>query len=142
MKETIYTHIASCNPTLCISGKINRCTRIIGNVFRKHLKDFNITSSQLSVLFVIMKNKEVNQKKVSDVLYLEKSTVNRNLNRLVKSSYVYTDEHLKLKITEKGYEFLEKVIPQWNKAMDEIREKIKPEGEEALNILLSTLTKQ
>ncbi|OIQ15810.1 MAG: hypothetical protein BM557_10960 [Flavobacterium sp. MedPE-SWcel] len=143
MKEAkTYTNIDNCNPTFCISGKINRCTRIIGNVFRKHLKDFNITSSQLSVLFVITKGKDVNQKKISDILYLEKSTVNRNLNRLIKSGYIYTDEYSKLKITDSGYEFLDNVIPQWNLAMDEIRDKIEKEGEDALNILLSNLTKQ
>jgi len=116
-----------------------KCNRIIANIFRKHLRTFDITDSQLSILFVITKGKEVNQKKISDVLFLDKSTVNRNLKRLIEKKYISTKNYPLLIITDDGLKILEKLIPSWEKAMSETRQLLGQEGENALGLLTSNL---
>ncbi|WP_420320891.1 MarR family winged helix-turn-helix transcriptional regulator [Flagellimonas sp.] len=135
-----YPNIDHCNPSTCISGNIMKCKRIIANIFRKHLRPFGITDSQLSILFVVTKASAVNQKRLSEKLYMEKSTVNRNLKRLTDKNYISMDGTSFLFTTEKGKAFLEGVIPHWNNAMAEIREILDQDGENALNLILGKLS--
>ncbi|MGX1928016.1 MarR family winged helix-turn-helix transcriptional regulator [Flagellimonas sp. 2504JD4-2] len=118
-----------------------KCKRIIANIFRKHLRPFGITDSQLSILFVITKGSAVNQKRISEKLHMEKSTVNRNLNRLIDSDYISTDQDSFLFTTEKGKEFLDGIIPHWHNAMAEVREILEQDGENAINLILGKLSK-
>jgi len=136
-----YPNIEKCNPSVCISGNMMKCNRIVANVFRKHLKPFSITDSQLSILFVVTKGKAVNQKKISEILFLEKSTVNRNISRLIDSQYIAFDSNLFLNTTQKGKQFLEKVLPHWDMAMKEIRNILGEEGIEAVALIANKLTK-
>ena len=136
-----YTNIDNCNPSTCISGNMMKCKRIIANIFRKHLRPFGITDSQLSILFVITKGSAVNQKRISEKLHMEKSTVNRNLNRLIHNDYISTDEDSFLFTTEKGKEFLDGIIPHWHNAMAEVREILEQDGENAINLILGKLSK-
>lgn len=136
-----YNNIEKCNPSACISGNIMKCKRIIANIFRKHLKPFGVTDSQLSILFVVTKGSSVNQKRISEKLHMEKSTVNRNLSRLIEKQYISTDEDSFLFTTEKGKEFLEGVLPHWGNAMAEVRAILEQDGESAINLVLNKLSK-
>ena len=141
MKENPdYPNIDKCQPSTCISGKAMKCNRIIANIFRKYLKDFGITDSQLSILFVISKSEQVNQKKISDLLFLDKSTVNRNLKRLIENNFVSKTNYPQLIMTDNGLAVLEKLIPSWEKAMSEARQVLGQEGENALDLLATKLT--
>ncbi|HFC00744.1 MAG TPA: MarR family transcriptional regulator [Phaeodactylibacter sp.] len=142
MKDTtVYPNIHRFTPSDCISGKVMKCNRIVANLFRKHLKPFNITDSQLSIIFVISKAKNSNQKKISELLYLEKSTVNRNLNRLLQKGVIAYTGKKELTLTKQGKQLLNAVIPHWEKAMTEIRILLNEDGENALNLLTKKLTR-
>ena len=138
-KEEAFPNLDSCNPLTCISGKIMKCNRIVASLFRKHLKPFGITNSQLSTLFIISKAPNPSQKMLSEKMYMDKSTVNRNLKRLIDNGYVVKLNIHDLQTTIKGKKLLEKVIPHWDKAMSEIRELLEDEGELALNTVLQKL---
>ncbi|WP_190810374.1 MarR family winged helix-turn-helix transcriptional regulator [Flagellimonas sp. S3867] len=138
--DSKYPNIDQCNPSACISGNIMKCKRIIANIFRKHLRPFGITDSQLSILFVITKANSVNQKRISEKLHMEKSTVNRNLTRLIEKEYISTDDESVLFTTENGKEFLEGVLPHWNNAMAEVRGILEKDGENAINLILNKLS--
>ena len=118
-----FPNIEKLDPQSCVSGMITRSQRIVSNVFRKHLLPFDITSSQLGVLFVVTKGVDVNQKKLGDILHMDKSTVTRNLKRAFDKGWITKDGSL-LKTTNNGLDFLETVLPEWEKAMTEIKEKL------------------
>ena len=139
-QSTKYPNIDKCNPSTCISGNMMKCNRIVANVFRKHLKPFGITDSQLSILFVVTKAKAVNQKKISEMLFMEKSTVNRNITRLIDNQYLSLDSSLFLHTTTKGKLFLEEVLPHWEIAMNEIRHLLGQEGTAAVALITNKLT--
>jgi len=127
------------NPSICISGKMNRLNRITAKIFRKYLSPFNITDSQLTLLFVLTKKEAITQKQLSDFIMIEKSTVHRNLIRLFDKGFLTKEEFPIISITNKGKEFVNSIIPEWEKAMFEIRNILGPDGEEALNIVSSKL---
>lgn len=72
---------------------------------------------------------------------MEKSTVNRNLTRLIENDYISVDEDSFLFTTDKGKEFLEGVLPHWNNAMAEVRGILEQDGENAINLILAKLSK-
>ena len=140
-KEIKYPNIEKCDPRTCISGSMMKCNRIIASIFRKHLKPFSVTDSQLSILFVVTKVNGVNQKRITEILFMEKSTVNRNIVRLIDNKYISFDKNLFLKTSKKGKRFLEKVLPHWDLAMNEMRTILGKEGTEALSIIKTKLEK-
>ncbi len=128
------------DPRTCISGKIMRVTRLIANVFRKYLQDLNVTNSQISILFILSKKREISQKELSQIAKLEKSSLSRNLTRLIDKGYLLKLDSSRIKITSAGLDFVNEIIPHWNKAMNEIREILGEEGEQALSLLHQKLT--
>ena len=74
------------------------------------------------------------------MMHMEKSTVNRNLKRLLDNKLIEKLNIHDLQITTKGKSLLEEVIPHWDNAMQEIREILEEEGELALNTVLEKLT--
>ncbi len=135
-----HPHLQQCNPMTCVSGNMMKVNRIVANVFRKHLRPFGITDSQLSTMFIITKAEEVNQHKLSQFLFMEKSTVNRNISRLIANGYIKKDARMFLHTTRKGKDFLERIIPSWNKAMMEINSILGEDGTQAVDLLTKKLT--
>lgn len=139
-RNSTSTNLENYQPQLCIAGKISRCERIVSRIYRKHFAEFDITISQLSILSVVAKKKgSVTQKLLSDLLFLEKSTVSRNLRRLFNSGYLERNSSKEIKITNTGKRLLENVIPLWDKAMLETREILKNDGENAVDLIISRL---
>jgi len=134
-----FENIHSFNPITCISGKVSRLNRLTANVFRNYLNPFDITSSQLSILFILAKREGLTQKQLSDIAKLEKSSLNRNLKRLFEKNYLSKADFPIIKITYGGKVFVNKIIPEWGKAMKEIRNLLGKDGEAALNIVLKKL---
>jgi len=135
-----FINIKQFNPTKCISGKIMRINRITGNIFRKYLAPFKITDSQLTLLFVLTKAGGLTQKQLSDFIFLEKSSLNRNLKRLIHKKYITRDNFPIIEITYQGKVFVEQIIPEWEKAMAEIRAIIGDEGEQSVSKLVHQLS--
>lgn len=119
---------------------MNRCNRIVANVFRKYLSPFSITDSQLSILFVLYKMQTINQKFISEKLFLEKSTVTRNLDRLINNELLVRNNDHTISITNKGIETVNTILPEWEKAMAKIKSLLNEDGESALALIHSRLT--
>lgn len=117
-----------------------RLNRITGNIFRKYLNPFGITDSQTSIMFVLSKHEDgLIQNQIAAIVQLEKSSLSRNLKRLIDQGYIQKNDSSKIVITLNGKKLIEQVIPEWQKAMDEIRSYIGQDGEEALSTLLNNL---
>lgn len=136
-----FENLERLNPSECISGKVMRLNRITANVFRKYLLPFHITDSQLSILFVLTKKGGLTQKQLSNIVQLEKSSLNRNLKRLFDKSYLSRIDFPTIQITHLGKSFVNNVIPEWKKAMDEISELLGEDGKTALNLVHTRLIK-
>lgn len=134
-------NLQSFDPRTCISGKVMRLSRATANIFRKYLQPYDITDSQLSILFILSKAGGLTQKQLSDIAVLEKSTLSRNIKRLLDKQYLSRTNFPIISITEKGKQFVNDIIPEWQKAMNEIQEMLGENGENALTLLHSKLLK-
>ena len=107
-------------PQACINAKLRRLHKLISSAYESKLKPFGLQGSMLSILFIIGKNKHINQKAVAEMLLLDQSTLSRDIKKLVDKSWVGMIKandirHSSLELTEEGYLFLEKVSPVWEK---------------------------
>ncbi len=118
-----------------------RLNRLTANIFRRHLSPFNITDSQLTLLFILSKKERCNQKEISEIAKLEKSSLNRNLTRLIEKGFITKKDFPLLQLTHSGKVLVEKIIPEWQKAMTEIKELISEEGLNGINIALEKISK-
>ncbi len=132
-------NINSFNPRKCISGKMMRLNRLTANIFRKYISQFGVTNSQLTLLFILTKRDNLNQKQLSEMIMLEKSSLSRNLKRLVDSELISKEEFPLIKITTKGKILVNEIIPEWEKAMQEIENLFESDGMDAFNILTKKL---
>ena len=135
-----FENLSSLNPSVCINGQIARIYRISNTIFRKHISPFGITNSQLSLLFICAKMNHLNQKKLAGIAQLEKSSLNRNLRRLCGQGLLTKDDFPLIRITTKGKLLLEDVIPEWEKAMQEIKLKLGDDGVAYLQFIHQLLT--
>ena len=129
----------SFQPKDCISGKMMRLNRVTANIFRKYLSPFGITDSQLTLLFILSKRDNLNQKQLSDITRLEKSSVNRNLKRLIESELISKKDFPLIQISDKGRVLVSDILPEWEKAMCEIGELLEADGKQALDTLTKKL---
>jgi len=128
-----YPNIESFDPRECLSGRISRIHRLTATIFRKYIAPFDVTNSQLTLLFILSKNAGLTQKQLSDIAKLEKSSLHRNLKRLLDQEYLNKSNFPKIEITERGKKLINAIIPEWEKAMAEIREVIGEDGESSIN---------
>lgn len=134
-----FKNIQAFNPATCISAKVMKLDRLTANIFRKHLSPFNITDSQLCILFVFSKIGGITQKQLSEITFLKKSSLNRNLKRLFERGFLTREDFPAIKITLEGKMFVENIIPEWERAMSEIRYLLGEDGVEAITKVLSKL---
>ena len=139
IEKSKYPNIKNFNPTFCISRKLMKCNRIVSAIFRKQFKSFELTNSQISILFIVSKKGLTTQSELSEILSLEKSTVSRSIRLLLKNGCLEKKTLKEIRLTTKGMGLLEKIIPHWELAMTEVRLKLKDEGEQAVNLILSKL---
>ncbi len=137
---TNYTNIESFDPRECLSGQISRIHRLSANIFRKHIAPFNVTNSQLTLLFILSKHTALTQKQLSTIAKLEKSSLNRNIKRLIDKNYVSKRAFPLIQITNDGKKMVNTIIPEWEKAMSEIREVIGKDGESSIHKIHQNLT--
>jgi DNA-binding MarR family transcriptional regulator len=121
----------------CIGNRLRCLSRIVDRDFRASLKDFDITESQLSILFALTKLGKVEQGKIGEALVLERSTVSRNVKLLEKREILTktTDYRPEIELTQKGHKLVETLIPLWEGLMDSFMNKLGNEGMRSIKFL-------
>ncbi|MGB0929366.1 MAG: MarR family winged helix-turn-helix transcriptional regulator [Chitinophagales bacterium] len=139
--SSVFPLLDACDPISCLCARISWCERVISGIYRKHLSHFDLTNSQLTILMVINRMGSVSQADLSKMLVLEKSSVSRNMKRLLASDYIKRGKARKLEITIEGKTLLEKLIPAWDAAKAEVNEMLGEDGQKAMGIVVNKLTK-
>ncbi len=130
------------DPRECINGKVRRLQKMIYNYYQKELKPFNVKGSMLSILFIIGKRKDVNQKSIYNQLILDPSTMSRDIKKLKERGFIEIrkgedSRNTIINITRKGEEFLEEVSPVWRQLHHNVAEVLGPSNIKALDRILN-----
>jgi len=107
-------------------------------MFRNYYSDLNVTNSQSSIFLILLKMGEISQSDLGKLLDLERSTICRDLARLVDQGYLYKAKGGKsplIGLTKKGEDFALEIFEEWEKGYKETRDLLGEEGLEALKNL-------
>ncbi len=119
------------SPQWCISANLRIMTRWVDTIYRKHLKAFGITESQLHILMVIEQYAPLPQSQIGRILQLERSTVSRDLQRLLSRNLVHKTHQGRrslLVLSPFGVDFVQDLKPHWDQAMTEVKALLGSQG--------------
>jgi DNA-binding MarR family transcriptional regulator len=121
----------------CVGNKLRRISRIVDTQFRISFKDFNVTENQVTLLFVLYSHGKMDQGVLGKQLGLERSSISRNINVLVKDGYVEKSFEYRPEVflTKKGINLVKQLIPLWEEVMDKLILEIGEEGVSMINHL-------
>ena len=117
--------IDTIDPRNCFNGKIRKLSRMITHIYEKDFQNFGLRSSQVSILMMIGKMVSVNQKEVADFLFIDQSTMSRDLNKLIDKELIQIKKgedarHSLLELSKSGYKLLDEIVPVWKNVHQKI----------------------
>jgi len=107
----------------CIAGRLRMLTRAVTKMYNQALRPHGLTVSQMNILVAVSYLGQVKQQDVCDALYLEKSTLSRDLARMRAQGWITAvpgDDRraTMLSVTAAGQQLLETAFPAWRQAQE------------------------
>lgn len=109
----------------CVGFNTRRVTRLVTQYFDKALAPAHLRSTQYSLLNALALADEMPLQELAYVLAMDRTTLTRNLNPLIKRGWIKVVESddrraRPLQITAKGKSTLARALPLWEKAQRRI----------------------
>jgi DNA-binding MarR family transcriptional regulator len=109
----------------CFAGRIRILNRLVSGIYDGKLRAHGIRSSQINILVVIAAQGPLQASEICRRLCLEKSTLSRDLERLVAHQWVTVAPAAgrvrHLQITDEGRQVIRSLRPAWEEAQAETR---------------------
>src|SRR5215510_10583630 len=140
------TEIAENTSATCLSTRIRQLNRIITRVYDDAMRPLGITASQFTLLTQLAQQDGITAVEIGHTLDIEKSTLSRNLKRLLKDGHITMDPPAGrrgrgLHLTPKGQSVIYKAYPVWKEAQSKTMRVMGPESRTTLDDLLTQAEK-
>ena len=121
----------------CIAVRLRMLNRVVTGVYDEATRPLGVTAGQVNILVTVEALEQPSAAEVGRVLYMEKSTLSRNVERLRRKGWLQTSEaddgrSQRLSVTARGRNLIDRVLPVWEEAQQRARRIIGSEGERAL----------
>ncbi|HSB12447.1 MAG TPA: helix-turn-helix domain-containing protein [Blastocatellia bacterium] len=108
----------------CVAVRLRVLTRAVTSIYNRALRPHRLTVSQMNILVAISCLGEARQQAVCRALHLEKSSLSRDLARMLARGWVNTlagedGRTSLLTLTTTGRRLLNKAIPAWQRAQQQ-----------------------
>ena len=145
-QPTDITEIAENTSAACISTRIRQLSRIITRVYDDALRSLGITASQFTLLTQLAQQDGITAVEIGHALDIEKSTLSRNLKRLLQDGFLTMDPPAGrrgrgLHLTPKGEMVITQGFPVWREAQTRTIRVLGPESRSILDGLLTQAEK-
>jgi DNA-binding MarR family transcriptional regulator len=113
--------IAESTSSMCIATRVRQLSRIVTRVYDDALRPLGITASQFTLLTQLAQQDGITAVEIGTELDIEKSTLSRNLKRLLALGHLTMDPPAGrrgrgLHLTPKGQDVIYKGYPVWKDA--------------------------
>ena len=117
----------------CKCFKMRKASRVVTQFYDKKLKSVGIRITQFTILSLIATSKNKTLISLAEELLMDRTTLTRALNILIKEALIEQtknkDSRKKImKLTEKGHKVLDKAIPLWIEAENQILDQTRKLG--------------
>ena len=135
------TDIAASTAATCLATRVRQLSRIITRVYDDAMRPLGITASQYTLLAQLASRDGITAVEIGHELDIEKSTLSRNLKRLLKDGHIIMDPPAGrrgrgLHLTPKGQAVLKEAYPVWQSAQTRTISALGTDSRERLDDLL------
>jgi len=121
----------------CACFNMRRAARLVTQRFDRAFRDSNLTANQFSVLMASYSQEDILLTRLAKTLGMERTTLSRNLSILERRKMVSIAmgadrRERRIAITKKGITLLERTLPLWQRAQNEVVDLVGPEEWEGL----------
>lgn len=115
------SEIAESTANLCLATRVRQLSRIVTRVYDDAMRPLGITASQYTLLTQLASRDGITAVEIGHDLDIEKSTLSRNLKRLLAIGHIIMDPPAGrrgrgLHLTPKGQAVLKQAYPIWAEA--------------------------
>lgn len=138
--------IAETTAGACLATRVRQLSRIITRVYDDAMRPLGITASQYTLLAQLAARDSITAVEIGHELAIEKSTLSRNLKRLLALGHIIMDPPAGrrgrgLHLTPKGQAILKDAFPIWQDAQTRAVSAMGAESRNVLDGLLSQAEK-
>ncbi len=110
----------------CLAARIRVIDRAIQGIYDDALRPLRVRMTQLAILVTISEMGDTSATDIAEVLWLDRSTLSRNLDRIEKRGWVRIEagEDARTRIvrlTASGRRLIERAGPAWRRSQEEAR---------------------
>jgi DNA-binding MarR family transcriptional regulator len=140
------SEIAESTSSTCISTRIRQLSRIITRIYDDAMRPLGITASQFTLLTQLAQQDGITAVEIGHTLDIEKSTLSRNLKRLLALGMITMDPPAGrrgrgLHLTPKGEVVIQQGYPVWREAQTRTIRVMGPESRSTLDGMLTQAEK-
>ena len=111
----------------CVAGRLRMLNRVITNIYDDAFRPLDLKVSQISILVAAAKLGTARPSEVCEHLHLDVSTLSRNVERMKARGWleVVPDEDGRshpFQLTPRGRKLLEKAVPAWGDAQQQVKQ--------------------
>jgi DNA-binding MarR family transcriptional regulator len=122
----------------CLSLRMRLLHRVINGIYEDALRPIGVRGGQLSLLLSISAAGPVKPSDLARWLHMDKSTVSRDVDRLVASGWIAVEPDPDgrgqlLTVTQPGRSIIALAVPAWERAQQKAAALLGPEGVRALH---------
>lgn len=130
----------------CLVLNTVAASRALLRHYDSEIKEYGVTVQQFALLSAISLNPESNIATLAERVYLDRTSLTRNLDLLEKKALIKRTNHKKSnakisELTKEGVILLEKLVPIWKDAQKELRSKISADEAATFLKVLKTFSK-
>ncbi|MCB1527021.1 MAG: winged helix-turn-helix transcriptional regulator [Hyphomicrobiaceae bacterium] len=138
--------IAAAAASACLATRVRQLSRIVTRVYDDAMRPLGITASQYTLLAQLASRDGITAVEIGHELDIEKSTLSRNLKRLLALGHLTMDPPAGrrgrgLHLTPKGRTILKEAYPIWQDAQRRATAVMGPESRAVLDGLLDQAEK-
>jgi DNA-binding MarR family transcriptional regulator len=130
----------------CVAVRLRMLNRVITNIYDNALRPPGLKVSQMNILVAAAKMGTARPLEVCEYLHLDVSTLSRNVERMKARGWleVVPDEDGRsqpFRLTPQGRKLLEKAIPAWSQAQQQVKKVLGDGFVEQLNQAMKRVSK-
>jgi DNA-binding MarR family transcriptional regulator len=131
----------------CVASRLRMLNRVITNIYDDALRPLDLKASQMNVLVAAAKMGTARPVDVCERLHLDVSTLSRNVERMKARGWleVVPDEDGRsqpFRLTPQGRKLLEKAIPAWSEAQQQVKKALGDGFVDRLNQAMKRISKK
>jgi len=130
----------------CVAVRLRMLNRVVTNIYDDALRPLDLKVSQMNILVAAAKMGTARPIEVCEHLHLDVSTLSRNVERMKARGWleVVPDEDGRsqpFRLTSQGRKLLEKAIPAWSEAQQQVEQALGDAFVEQLNQAMKRVSK-